>query len=726
MKPNFALNLSHEGIALLHRSPKGDWTDVGEVALDAPKLAESLSFLRSTALALEGKGFYCKLIIPESQILYLKVTAPGPGENQRRGQIAAALVGKTPYDITDLTFDWRMDADASAVEVAVVANETLEEAEGFAVEHRFNPISFVARTETDARHWEPFFGRSDFSYTLLGDDADVRDDGATKQTGAGEAQLDTAGPAFVTSRSATSLAPTERLAERLAERPIARVAARMAIGLTYPAPATAPTPDAQTQAASGAAPHPANASVPAKPRDEPAKTTSRRRGLIFLLVALAVLVLLALLAYWRLAPTTPVTSLDRGPRPTATADQGATGSNLVQPKAQNLPVAIAAAPRSIRPEPRSVYENGADPEAGKPDTAAPVTVFSKRELADISAFGLPAPTPEKPADSATQGKPDPTAATAPTYYPATNILQVIGEMPVPVQPADRTDIYVASIDRALEARDATILPDFKSGPADSAPQKPVPPPGPQVTFKLDARGLVKPTPQGTMTPDGIMVYAGKPAIRPPARPEAAKFLPPNPLRVLKPEPRPAGLQKKAVTFYAQAKLKLARIQTTRPKPRPKSVQDAQSGGNYPPTKLAILKSVKPSYRPAGFRKIVDQTTILIAAASAIKPVATPIKFNGTSNGGAFDSKGFAVGPGRPTRASVAKEATIKNALNPSRLNLIGIYGTPAKRRALLRLPNGRYVKVKVGDRVDGGRVAGIELDRLSLIKRGRNRILKIP
>ena len=77
-------------------------------------------------------------------------------------------------------------------------------------------------------------------------------------------------------------------------------------------------------------------------------------------------------------------------------------------------------------------------------------------------------------------------------------------------------------------------------------------------------------------------------------------------------------------------------------------------------------------------------------------------------------------------ASVAKQATIKNALNPNNLNLIGVYGTPSKRRALLRLPSGRYVKVEIGDRVDGGRVAAIDVDSLSYVKSGRNRVLKIP
>ena len=86
----------------------------------------------------------------------------------------------------------------------------------------------------------------------------------------------------------------------------------------------------------------------------------------------------------------------------------------------------------------------------------------------------------------------------------------------------------------------------------------------------------------------------------------------------------------------------------------------------------------------------------------------------------------ATGPALPTRANVAKQATIKNAINLGELNVIGVYGSPSTRRALLRLPSGRFVRVKPGDRVDGGQVAAIDVNSISYVKGGRNRVLKIP
>lgn len=83
-------------------------------------------------------------------------------------------------------------------------------------------------------------------------------------------------------------------------------------------------------------------------------------------------------------------------------------------------------------------------------------------------------------------------------------------------------------------------------------------------------------------------------------------------------------------------------------------------------------------------------------------------------------------PAIPTRASVAKQATYANALNLSRVNLIGVYGSPSNRYALVRQPNGRIVKVEVGDRVDGGRVAAISDNELQYVKSGRTMTLEMP
>lgn len=164
MKPNFALNFSDDGISLLHRTARG-WLEVGSTALDAPDLGEALNYLRRSALGLAPHGVTSKLVIPNSQILYTEVDAPGPDTAHRTQQIRRALEGVTPYPVEDLVFDW--SGDGPRVQVAVIARETLQEAEGFAAEHRFNPVCFVAIPDEGRFTGEPWFGPSSIAPELL-------------------------------------------------------------------------------------------------------------------------------------------------------------------------------------------------------------------------------------------------------------------------------------------------------------------------------------------------------------------------------------------------------------------------------------------------------------------------------------------------------------------------------------------------------------------------------
>ncbi|EKE72922.1 hypothetical protein, partial [Celeribacter baekdonensis] len=165
MKPNFALNLSHDGIVLLHRASAG-WHHMGEVALDAPDMAKELADLRRTATAVSTAGLATKLVIPNSQILYRSLPDPGGSDRARETAIRASLEGATPYALTDLVWDWVVTS--GTIQVAVVAKETLEEAEAFATEHRFNPVSFVALPEAETYLGEPFFGRAKAADDLVG------------------------------------------------------------------------------------------------------------------------------------------------------------------------------------------------------------------------------------------------------------------------------------------------------------------------------------------------------------------------------------------------------------------------------------------------------------------------------------------------------------------------------------------------------------------------------
>jgi type IV pilus biogenesis protein PilP len=119
------------------------------------------------------------------------------------------------------------------------------------------------------------------------------------------------------------------------------------------------------------------------------------------------------------------------------------------------------------------------------------------------------------------------------------------------------------------------------------------------------------------------------------------------------------------------------------------------------TPQAVAASLKPQPRPENFQRIVRQAPQQSAAAATVAPRI-------------------------PSSASVARSATDRNAINMRQVNLIGVYGSPSNRRALVRLSNGRYQKVQVGDRMDGGRVSAIGDSELRYNKRGRDVVLRMP
>ncbi|MCV2865148.1 hypothetical protein [Defluviimonas sp. WL0075] len=155
MKPGFALSLSDERIDLLARTPEG-WAHLGAADPASGDLPTQMAALRAIAGARAPEGVQTKLILPASQVLYAEIAAPGPDDASRRAQIAAALEGCTPYRVEELVFDW--SGKGPLLKVAVVARMTLDEAEGFAEEFDFAPLSFVTVPGEDQFAGEPFFG----------------------------------------------------------------------------------------------------------------------------------------------------------------------------------------------------------------------------------------------------------------------------------------------------------------------------------------------------------------------------------------------------------------------------------------------------------------------------------------------------------------------------------------------------------------------------------------
>ena len=147
----------------------------------------------------------------------------------------------------------------------------------------------------------------------------------------------------------------------------------------------------------------------------------------------------------------------------------------------------------------------------------------------------------------------------------------------------------------------------------------------------------------------------------------------------------------------------------RPKPRPETVKPIE-----PETyKGAVAQSIRPKARP----KIKKPTEKIVEVASA--SAMLPEEEGEEASAGGKSAK--------TTNSTISgKKATIKRALNLSEVNLLGVYYFSGKRSALVRLKNGKRLIVKVGDRLDGGKVAAIGKRELRYVKSGENITLDLP
>ncbi len=104
----------------------------------------------------------------------MSIDTAGLDGQARREAAKRALDGATPYAVTDLVFDTRNDGPLT--HIAAVARETLIEAEAFATEHRFHPVSFVAQADDHDFKGEAFFGPTGTAFQWLKPGEEVEPD----------------------------------------------------------------------------------------------------------------------------------------------------------------------------------------------------------------------------------------------------------------------------------------------------------------------------------------------------------------------------------------------------------------------------------------------------------------------------------------------------------------------------------------------------------------------
>jgi len=815
MKPSFALIFSHDGISLLHRVT-GGWRRVDTVSLDDPEIDDKLKVMRKTANSLGAGRLACKLVIPNSQILFTSVTAPGPSDAERFDQIRASLDGLTPYSVDELAFDW--DASGDTCSVAAVALETLAEAEGFAVQHKFNPVSFVATPDGASFRGEPFFGiakaadsvldgaeivdRDKAPIVVLGDAkpvSQVADEALTDGNEMPEAPRATFTSTFQSRRDDRDEAPGSAVVPELpisapsrisfvpvggpvTAKPAAPLASDMKIGAKPPdqkaqdqkvqdqkvpdQKAPIKTPSVTAERTVPKPPPPLVAKDPlilspaaVKPAGAVASTLAERLGGAAKAAAKAPPV-----AAQKLTKDAPKVTA----KPAAKVYASAEG-NLAPPKSEADALTVFGARKKAvtRGKPRylgliltaillaflaaiALWSTFFVPGGitGLIYREEPVTAVNDEAIADEAVIDLakvlpqdlinpenqvapvefPSLDPAVDAEPAVQvpdpqfALPDPDEARAIYARTGAWVLPPLGATGPEEETLDT--LYIASIEPVLASLDAIALPAIE-GARDERPTEMLPPAALGRVFVLDESGRVVPSASGALSPAGIRVFAGKPKVVPTLRPKSDAPEPQAQVASLprtQPRPRPGNLVEKNERQQLGGKSR-EELAALKPLPRPQSAQVAAAAAvaNQAPTKFAVAVSPVPSQRPSNIAVLVA-----VARARVPEPAVAPPAASQPQQPQVAAAAPRQAEPSIPTRASVARRATVSNVLNLRKVNLIGVYGTPNDRRALVRLSNGRYVKVSVGDKVDGGKVSAIGETELRYIKRGRNVTLTMP
>ena len=245
--------------------------------------------------------------------------------------------------------------------------------------------------------------------------------------------------------------------------------------------------------------------------------------------------------------------------------------------------------------------------------------------------------------------------------------------------------------------------------------------------------MVVVNPEDAVTPGGVSLASFRPTVRPGGlAPEAPRSLVADPaLAGFRPNVRPQDLAPDDIAEMEEEPepdlgAVLASIAEAAPETSFENVSDR-----------AIRVSARPDPRPRNFAQVVStaqsrmastQRTV-VAAAPAPAPARAAPAAAAPAPAAAAPAQPVSNAAARPTGpvpGSVAQAATQSNALGLREVSLIGVYGRPNARRALVRLGNGQFVKVQIGSSLDGGQVTAINDSALNYVKRGRTYALQIP
>ena len=702
MTPPFLLHLSTNSIALDQRSEAGEWVRLGAVDPDNPKLPEALAHLKALARPEGTDPFDVWIVLPSDQVKTLQLEA----SNLTPADVKAALEGQTPYDTAELCIDWFNTPQGTAV--AAVTHDTLIEAGDFAKSFDFNALGFVALpdegwgnqfavfhpdqapSEMPARPMQSYISAEKLGVPSAPEPA-LPSAPLEKPTDVLE-QLEKLAPSMPTpplTKSSPSPKPKQFAAIATGTDVPSDKAPRLGAAKPFTVANTTAVPDVTASVTEDQTPKPwttelqpelpfssrrpnrlqAFMATISKRRAVKNKQAAQAKAPINTLQAqvggkprFLVLILTTLLLIFML--TIAAWAATAG-RDTLARWFGFGGSDTEM--MADLGASETKPPLEARPE-DSVEQRG------KQIAIPPVTVQElPPDTATALATNIQTASPEEPAPSdqiaGRKFVSDPKPITpAEQRFSDTGVWTVPPISPFADTEATDADVAEAALDPKIGQADAQGLPATMAQDPASVPT------------------LLEENPTPTQP---------EPAALPPL--VSANFdISAEDHPMARPDDLDVEIQSVALTDIPQDELALFRP-AMRPPPAqvPPEIElftNAQS----------VAISLRPEMRPRG---------VEFAALTPPPTVAKPSEVQA---------------PTAASSMSVIQAATVKNVLNLRDINLIGITGTKRNPNALVRLANGKVLKVKVGDRLNGGRVTDISAATLTYAISGRSITLDMP
>ena len=740
--PSLALDMSQDGIALHQLAFDGHWHELARVALTDPALRARLTNMRSIAAKLEGRRFKTRIWLPQEQIMQAKLSLMGVDDKLRLAKARAEIASKFGGKPNDYVVQLGKRAEGGAYPVAAVRVRTMQEARTFAKSHGFAARGYSTQTSVEGFAEPP-------NFTQPADKVKSAGLGLVAATAA--AAVLGGGFAFIaldplnlweTPPTTADFAPFQQPNPSI-ERATAPALSQGSDVPIFPVftaitSASAPgiLPYLPPRQLTADALELIDAPVLPPMGDAPEAPKMASAALVNWPASIAPLQ----------DPTAPdplpsiglfsvQDSITAPVAPEAEAPPPAPSGPMVAYRAPLRPTTVANTSFYLEPLPAMATRLSPDALAAfvsrsglsleQLSRMSPPLLLAESKLAKV----IPGQPPLLPAlrsgraipvQAAPPDAPVPVVAAAAPTGPAPLFLVVAGKPEIipPLRP--RPPVIVPPEDRLpyrLVDGAPDIRPRFRPEPEVVAPAADpgedateVTPPAPAETLVAEANApeITAPpvAPLGadnaifseainaailSAAPQGFALLEGQPALLPRLRSGAEIPALAPPVSTLDP-----------ATIEAN---------NLRPRRRPQAVADLPAPIDPMISSAAPLTAIRPNHRTDAFA--ANAARIIEISASRPRATAPPVPSDPRT-------------VNLPTSASVARAATIENAINLRKTNLIGIYGSADNRTALIMLSGGRMVRVQHGQSFSGWTVVAVSENSVRIRKRNREEILRMP